>query len=364
MKKGIKNLSLLLGVAIASQVSSAITIDLKPGILGYRSISKDEFGEKPNSFEPGASIGLELLSGKPEDAFRWGIGAEYQTELNGKRGYKAFSSAPVYAVTRVGVGHSSTGNAFYIPVRLGYQFNFEDREDIKKAKDGFYYAAGIGKQFAPWFNAEILYEGSSYKLTDNNNKNHSGTESQVSLKLGFTFGAGEARTYPVLPVAPTAPVVEKPQVRPDSRKLDFTVSGAYFDFDKATLKQEVRQEIVNAAQNVKDINQQYNVTGVLDIAGNTDSKGTKEYNQKLSVRRAETVANIYKDVIGTTSGIRYNVVGYGAERPVAPNTLPNGKDNPEGRAKNRRVDVKFYPDNKIIRENNVNYELDVESQIK
>ena len=112
MKKGMKNLSLLLGVAVASQVSSAITVDLKPGVLGYRTITKDEFGEKPNSFEPGASIGLEIMSGKPEDGFRWGLGSEYQTELNGKRGYKAFSSVPVYAVSRIGIGHSSTGMHF------------------------------------------------------------------------------------------------------------------------------------------------------------------------------------------------------------------------------------------------------------
>ena len=98
MKKGMNNLSLLLGVAVASQVSSAVTVDLKPGVLGYRTITKDEFGEKPNSFEPGASIGLEIMSGKPEDGFRWGLGSEYQTELNGKRGYKAFSSVPVVSI--------------------------------------------------------------------------------------------------------------------------------------------------------------------------------------------------------------------------------------------------------------------------
>ena len=73
---------------------------------------------------------------------------------------------------------------------------------------------------------------------------------------------------------------------------------------------------------------------------------------------------MYTQVIGTGSGIRYNVAGYGEDRPVAANTLSNGKDNPEGRARNRRVEVKFYPDNKIIKENNVNYEIDVESQIK
>ena len=362
MKKGMKNLSLLLGVAIASQVSSALTMDIKAGVEGYRTITKDENGEKPNSFEPGASIGLELLSGKPEDGFRWGLGSEYQTELNGKRGYKAFSSVPVYAVTRIGIGHNETGNAFYIPIRLGYQFNFEDRDTIKKVEDGFYYAAGVGKQFAPWFNAELLYEGSTYKLTDNYNEKHSGTESQVSLKVGFTLGAGDKRDYPVLPATVPAAVITP--ATPAGRDYDLTVTGAYFDFDKATLKQNATQEIRDSAQQLKSANQNLGVTGVVDVAGHTDSKGSAEYNQKLSVKRATAVADVYTQVIGTNSGIRYNVAGYGKDRPVAPNTLPNGKDNPEGRAKNRRVEVKFYPDNKIIRENNTNYELDVESQIK
>ena len=224
----------------------------------------------------------------------------------------------------------------------------------------------MGKQFAPWFNAELLYEGSTYKLTDNNDKNHSGTESQVSLKLGFTFGAGEKRDYPVLPAPrPVEPIVVTPEKpTPVGKTMDLTVSGAYFDFDKATVKENAKQEIRGAAQQIKNLNQNNNLTGVLDIAGHTDSKGAKEYNQKLSERRAAAVADVYTQVIGTGNGIRYNVAGYGEDRPVAPNTLPNGKDNPEGRARNRRVEVKFYPDNKIIRENNTNYELDVESQIK
>ena len=365
MKKGMKNLSLLLGVAIASQVSSALTMDIKAGVEGYRTITKDENGEKQNSFEPGASIGLEFMSGKPEDGFRWGLGSEYQTELNGKRGYRAFSSVPVYATARIGIGHNETGNAFYIPVRVGYQFNFEDRENIKDVEGGVYYAAGIGKQFAPWFNTELLYEGSTYKLTDNNNNDHSGTESQVSLKLGFTLGAGEKRDYPVLPATvPVVPVTPTQPKAPVGTTYDLTVTGAYFDFDKATLKQDASQEIRKSAQQLKTANQNLGVTGVVEVAGHTDSKGTAEYNQKLSERRAAAVADVYTQVIGTGSGIRYNVAGYGEDRPVAANTLSNGKDNPEGRARNRRVEVKFYPDNKIIKENNVNYEIDVESQIK
>ena len=67
------------------------------------------------------------------------------------------------------------------------------------------------------------------------------------------------------------------------------------------------------------------------VEGNTDSKGTDEYNQKLSERRAASV----KDVL-VKSGIeadRLTTVGYGESRPVASN------DTEEGRAKNRRVSI-------------------------
>ena len=33
--------------------------------------------------------------------------------------------------------------------------------------------------------------------------------------------------------------------------------------------------------------------------------------------------------------------GFGKTKPIAPNKLPNGKDNPEGRAKNRRIEFKM-----------------------
>lgn len=73
------------------------------------------------------------------------------------------------------------------------------------------------------------------------------------------------------------------------------------------------------------------------VEGNTDSIGSPAYNVDLSVRRAQAVANW---LIG--QGIppaAISVVGNGEARPVAPNTLPNGQDNPQGRALNRRVDL-------------------------
>ena len=62
------------------------------------------------------------------------------------------------------------------------------------------------------------------------------------------------------------------------------------------------------------------------------------YNQKLSERRAQAVkAYLMKD--GGLQNVVFNVKGFGAEHPIAANTKPDGTDNPDGRQKNRRVEI-------------------------
>ncbi len=73
------------------------------------------------------------------------------------------------------------------------------------------------------------------------------------------------------------------------------------------------------------------------VEGHTDAVGSDDSNQGLSERRATAVKqwlhfHQYKDESAQTTG-------YGKKKPVAPNTLPNGKDNPAGRSKNRRVEI-------------------------
>jgi OOP family OmpA-OmpF porin len=106
-----------------------------------------------------------------------------------------------------------------------------------------------------------------------------------------------------------------------------------FDFDRSNLKPAGRARLDQLAS---DIRRTERVTNI-KIVGNTDSKGTEAYNDRLGLRRAETVAGYLgeKGVPRSKMAIRSD----GELNPVAPNTLPNGKDNPEGRALNRRVDV-------------------------
>lgn len=77
----------------------------------------------------------------------------------------------------------------------------------------------------------------------------------------------------------------------------------------------------------------------LTLTGHTDSKGSKALNTKLSKTRAETVkAHL------VAKGVEKNriaIVAKGPLVPLFPNKKPDGSDNPEGRAKNRRVTLEL-----------------------
>lgn len=105
-----------------------------------------------------------------------------------------------------------------------------------------------------------------------------------------------------------------------------------FDFDKA----ELRPEAAEALQRVAEIIRQRGPSSVR-IVGHTDSVGTDAYNQQLSERRARSVEQWLASHGGGLPPMQAE--GRGESQPVAPNAGPDGADNPEGRQRNRRVDV-------------------------
>ncbi|MCZ2223227.1 MAG: OmpA family protein [Chitinophagales bacterium] len=122
---------------------------------------------------------------------------------------------------------------------------------------------------------------------------------------------------------------------PPPPKVDTVVvmDNIYFEFNKATILPEsyaaIDEQIVTMMNKYP--------TMVIEIGGHTDSKGNDAYNMKLSQARAEAVKK-YLESKGIASE-RMVAVGYGETKPIAPNEI-NGKDNPEGRKKNRRTEFK------------------------
>jgi outer membrane protein OmpA-like peptidoglycan-associated protein len=105
-----------------------------------------------------------------------------------------------------------------------------------------------------------------------------------------------------------------------------------FDFDKADIRAAAEPTLAQVAKMI----QGYAKAKVL-IEGHTDSKGSESYNAKLSERRAVSVKNWFAKHGLTSDSMQTH--GWGAARPVVPNTHPDGSDDPEGRQKNRRVEI-------------------------
>ncbi len=115
----------------------------------------------------------------------------------------------------------------------------------------------------------------------------------------------------------------------DSQGCDIKISlHINFDFDKADIKPEFKDELDKAAAFIEENKK---IPYVL-VAGHTDSMGTDAYNQDLSKRRAEAVRQYLIEKHGVDAA-RIRATGYGESQPVADN------ETEEGRYENRRVDI-------------------------
>ncbi len=134
------------------------------------------------------------------------------------------------------------------------------------------------------------------------------------------------RVAPPAPAAAPAPTpAPKPAPKPVTEKVTLA-ADVFFDFDKAVLKPVGKEKLDELVGKLKAVNLE-----VIIAIGHTDNIGTKEYNQKLSVRRAEAVKAYL-----VSKGIEPNRIyteGKGLTQPIADNRTA------EGRAKNRRVEI-------------------------
>jgi OOP family OmpA-OmpF porin len=192
--------------------------------------------------------------------------------------------------------------------------------------------AGLGLEYK--LSEALALRGEVERYRVNDAVGNRGDVDLLSVSLVYKLGrpAHSAPVYVPPPAAepapppvaqPTPPPPKAPE--PTSEKVSFAAETLY-DFDKSDVKPAGKAALDELLLKLKGMN-----TEVVVTVGHTDSVGSNEYNQKLSLRRAEAVKAY---LVGTgMDASRVYTEGKGETQPLADNATA------EGRAKNRRVTV-------------------------
>ncbi|HET8750231.1 MAG TPA: OmpA family protein [Sphingomicrobium sp.] len=125
------------------------------------------------------------------------------------------------------------------------------------------------------------------------------------------------------------PSPKQPPLAPIKETIHFAGGGARLDEAAKTVLDRLIANPTTASG------------GAIVLRGSSDSGGSDHDNFIVSRKRAEAVA-AYLEEKGIAPD-RLTIIALGEGRPVAPNVNLDGSDNPEGRARNRRVDIAVSP---------------------
>jgi len=117
---------------------------------------------------------------------------------------------------------------------------------------------------------------------------------------------------------------------PDGTGILVNLPDVTFAVDSTTISPAMRTVLDDVAQSLITY-----PNSLIDVMGHTDSTGSEQYNLDLSRRRADSVSAYL--VSRGVSRARIETIGYGEQYSVADNSTP------EGRAQNRRVEIRITP---------------------
>lgn len=235
-----------------------------------------------------------------------------------------------------GIKGVDLGESFYVYglVGAGYE-NFSDPklDTSKDDKDSGFGHYGLGLKYRLTDSLALRFETRD-QITFNDA--HHQWISSVGISFGFgtkkeesTVQRVEARpsSAPRAAICPTPP---RNGALLDENGCEMTIRlEGHFGFDKTDINPAFEGRIREIARILEE-NERYNAI----LEGHTDNIGSRAYNQRLSERRAESVARELQK-FGVEKN-RIQTKGYGADRPRSSN------DTKEGRADNRRVEAKFF----------------------
>ncbi|WP_420143865.1 OmpA family protein [Sphingobium sp.] len=150
-----------------------------------------------------------------------------------------------------------------------------------------------------------------------------GHEAENLLTANVAENAGEPQRSILRPEV--VPEVEEPKIEPADALIGFGASAmALDDAAKTALDALIDTPAMKEG-------------GPITLRGHSDSRGNDGDNRVASRIRAEKVRDY---LVGKgVDKARISIVALGESRPIAPNATEDGKDDPEGRAKNRRVEA-------------------------
>jgi len=169
---------------------------------------------------------------------------------------------------------------------------------------------------------------------------NTGRRSTLALLLAALASAGGARAQ--MEIGGRVLDIDETLKELNAKVIDQEIrialaADVLFDFDKHELKPAAFPTLTKVGEVLKA-----RAGSRVLVEGHTDAKGNDAYNQALSERRAASV----RDWLVRNSGeprARFTTKGYGKARPVAANTRADGSDDPQGREKNRRVEIVVSP---------------------
>ncbi|WP_066803323.1 OmpA family protein [Moraxella oblonga] len=344
------------GLALGVEVTPATQVQIEYGVtdteakaskysLTLAPDGSNKFDAKEETISANVLVGLDQFTGNHDAKFKpyaliGGGQAKYKVEnqvhytANGTNNAGIVAGTDVPAGTEVSSSKDTIGN-----VGLGARYLINDALALRGE------VRGVHNFDNNWWEAQAL----------------AGLEVTLGGRL-----ANAAAVAPVLPVEPVPTPVEPIQVLDDTPAVvDSDMDGVadhldacpgtprnvvvdargcpvkvdvredlrqelrvFFDYDKSNIKPQYREEVAKVAERMREFP---NATAVIEGHASKDSKRSNaKYNQRLSEARANAVKSMLSNEFGIAPN-RLNAVGYGFDRPVAPN------DTAEGKAMNRRV---------------------------
>lgn len=337
----------MIALCVAAANVFAWEANVKTGFDFYRG-TQDQTTKDHTKDEMGWTLGAEFIPFN-KGVVELGVGFENNFGVRTVRfadgkaddDKKADIYVPVYALGKLNLVRSEDNNSsLYLLGRLGYAFSNELNAEngAKVRQGGLYYGAGVGVELGH-FTVEGLYDGGYRKVENDKEFVH-----KAGLRVGFRFG-DYLKEMPVEEVVEVKPVVieVKPVVQKPKKVETKGLIHASCDEDAkkciihgfAVDGREPNAEEQKNIQEIANLINEFVKSADVSVIGHTDSTGSVQYNQKLSVARATSVNKLLREA-GLKEAITVSSVsGKNESEPMATNKTK------AGRYLNRRVEILF-----------------------